>query len=162
MKTKELTRISFMAAILACVFQLCSNVIYFECITFTIVVFSCTFPQKDVILACVIFALLNMIFLGITPWTLMYLLIYPLYARGLTGKKEYFLQHPFTLYCLCGCLSFLTGQLLDLPYLLFSGRITLLYMIMGLRTSVIQGIISFLLCMFLFDPLMRQMKKILI
>lgn len=161
MKTKQLTRIAFMAAILVCVFQLFAQVLYLECITFTIVVFACAFPRMEAVLSCIVFALLNMIFMGVTPWTLMYVLIYPTYALCIGGASKWLLQHRLVLYSICGLCSFLTGQLLDLPYLMFSGKITLIYILMGLKTSIIQGILSFLVCMLLFDPLCEALMKIL-
>ena len=38
--------------------------------------------------------------------------------------------------------SFLTGQILQLPFLLFSKQVTVLYLILGLQVSIPQGIIS--------------------
>lgn len=161
MKTRELTRIAFMGALMCCVFQLFSSILYLELITFTIVVFSCSCPRKEAVLACVVFALLNMLFMGINPWTMMYLVIYPVYALILTSAKGVLLKHRLLLYGMCGVLSFLTGQLLDVPFLLFSSKVTLLYILIGLRTSLVQGIISFVACMFLFDPLHKRIKEIM-
>lgn len=160
MKTNQLTRIAFMAAILVCVFQLFAQVLYLECITFTIVVFACVFPRKESVLSCVVFACLNMLFMGITPWTFMYLLIYPAYALGISCASKWLLEHRLVLYLICGFCSFLTGQLLDLPYLMFSGNITMLYILMGLKTSILQGILSFLVCMLLFDPMVARLSKL--
>lgn len=162
MRTKELTRIAFMAAILVCVFQMFAQILYLEMITFTIVVFSCNFSRKEAVMACLIFGMVNMLFIGITPWTLMYVLIYPCYAWIVSlHKLAWWQNHPLMLYLLCGFLSFLTGQLLDLPFLLFSGKITIIYILMGIKTSVIQGILSFLACMFLFDPVTKRLQLLL-
>ena len=102
-----------------------------------------------------------MLFQGITPWSCMYLCIYTTYAWIFSKSKGYVLKHRFLLYCVCGFCSFLTGQLLDLPYILFSGKITLLYMILGLKTSLMQGGISFVACMLLFDPLYQRLDSII-
>lgn len=158
MRTKELTRIAFMAAILVCVFQMFAQILYLEMITFTIVVFGCSNSKREAIMACLIFGIINMLYMGINPWTMMYVVIYPCYAWIVSAHKEMWRKHPFILYLLCGFLSFLTGQLLDLPYILFSGKLTIFYMLMGLKTSVIQGILSFLVCMFLFDPLTKRLR----
>lgn len=158
MKTKELTRIAFMAAILVCVFQACAQILYLELITFTIIVYGCAFPKKEAILSCLIFGLCNVLFMGINPWTLMYVIIYPCYAWLVSSTRRITQKHPLLLCLLCGFLSFLCGQLLDLPYLLFSGKITILYILMGLKTSLMQGIISFLVCLFLFEPIIKRLQ----
>lgn len=156
MKARQLTLIAFMAASMVCVFQLFSNILYLEMITFTIVLYAMTASKKEAVLACVIFACLNMLFLGITPWTCMYLIIYPVYALITALMRNFLNKHLLCLCLLCGFLSFLCGQLLDLPFLLFSKHITLLYWISGLKTSLIQGILSFLCCLFLYEPLSKR------
>ncbi|MCI9292243.1 MAG: cytochrome b [Erysipelotrichaceae bacterium] len=160
MKARQLTQIAFMAAIMVCVFQLCSNILYLELITFTIVLFASVFQKKTAIVSCIVFALLNMMVMGITLWTLLYLMIYPLYAWIIASWKLFLMKHPLCLCIVCGCLSFLCGQLLDLPFLLFGKQATLVYVLMGLKTSLIQGILSFVTCMLLFDPLYLQMSKL--
>lgn len=159
--TRELTHIAFMGCLLFCVFQAFASILYLEMITFTVIVFCMLFPRRDAILACGIFAMMNMLIMGITPWTFAYLLIYTAYAALLTTLKNHLLKHRFLLYCICGILSFLTGILLDLPFLLFSDKVTMLYMLMGLKTSLIQGAISFTVAMFLFDSVYQKLALIL-
>lgn len=160
MNTKQLTRIAFMAASLTCVFQLFSHILYLEMITFTILLYAMNFQRTDAVLSCVIFALVNMLFLGITPWSCMYLMIYPFYAWIISCKQAFLSKHLFCLCLLCGFLSFLCGQLLDIPFLLFSKQITLLYWISGLKTSLIQGLLSYLICMLLYEPLSRRLHAL--
>lgn len=156
MKVKQLTKIAFMSAIMVCVFQAFSHILYLELITFTIVFYSMHAERKEAVLSCVIFACLNMLFLGITPWSCMYLIIYPLYALIVSLLQSFFNKHLLCLCLVCGFLSFLCGQLLDLPFLLFSKQITLLYWLSGLKTSCIQGVLSFLSCLFLYEPLSKR------
>lgn len=150
-----------MAAAMVCIFQVFAQILYLEMITFTIVVFACNMPKKEAVLACVIFGLCNMLFMGINPWTLLYVLIYPSYAWLIARLQTYWKCHPLALCLCCGFLSFLCGQLLDLPYLLFGGTITILYLLMGFKTSLIQGILSFLVCLFLYEPLSKRLHKIM-
>lgn len=160
MSVRQLTHVAFMAAIMACVFQLCANILYLEMITFTIVLFSCVFPKQQAVVACIVFALLNMMIMGITLWTMLYLIIYPLYAWIIASSKTYLVKHMMILCMVCGILSFLCGQLLDLPFLLFGKHITLVYFLIGIKTSLIQGILSFITCMLLFEPLYQQLTKL--
>lgn len=160
MNTRQITKIAFMAATLICVFQLFANVLYLEGITFTVVLYGTCFKRKEAVLACVIFACLNFCFIGITPWSCMYLLIYPGYAYLVTCMRGMFDLHPICLPIICGFFAFLSGQLLDLPFLLFSREVTILYWFMGLKTSLIQGILGFLQCVLLYDPLARQLHRL--
>ena len=50
-------------------------------------------------------------------------------------------------------LSFLTGQLVQLPFMLISGKITAIYILMGLKTSLIQGFMSMALCAICYKPI---------
>lgn len=161
MNARQMTRTAFMAASLVCVFRLFAHVLYLELITFTIVLYATIFSRKEAVLACVIFACLNLCRMGITPWSLLYLLIYPTYALMLSYGKGIWEKHPFALSLMCAFLSFLTGQLLDLPYLIFGRQITMIYLLMGLKTSLIQGLWSFLVCLLLYDPLYRRLKRFL-
>ena len=61
---------------------------------------------------------------------------------------------------LCGLLSFMTGQLLQLPYMLVSSKVTAFYLLAGLKTSLIQGGLSAVLCFVLFQPLRVALEKI--
>lgn len=161
MNPKEITRVAFMAASLVCVFQLFAQVLYLELITFTIVLYATLFPRKEAVLACVVFGLLNMCQMGITPWSLLYLIIYPCYAVMLSCGKRIWKAHPLFLCLMCAFLSFLSGQLLDLPYLLLGKQITILYILMGLKTSMVQGLLSFLVCLLLYDPLYHKLLRLL-
>lgn len=160
MKTHEVTRIAFLSAMLACIFQMFANILYVEMITFTILLFACVFSRRDVILACIVFGCINMFIQGITIWSFLYVLIYPMYALLFASIKKICLKHPFLLALVCGLCSCFTGLLLDLPYLLFSDKVTLVYLVMGLKTSLMQGILSFVICMFLFDPLYHRLGSI--
>ena len=59
-----------------------------------------------------------------------------------------------------GLCSFATGQLLDLPFILLDARVTMIYVLMGLKTSLLQGMLSALEALFLFDPLVDRLQRI--
>ena len=68
-------------------------------------------------------------------------------------------RHRWAAVALVGLCSFATGQLLDLPFILFSPKVTLIYIVLGLKTSVIQGLVSALEALFLLDPLLDRLEK---
>lgn len=160
MKAKELCYIAVMAAIESVVFTSFSFVLYLECITFTIVLFAMCFETKQAVLGAIVFSIVNLSMQGVTPWSMMYCLIYPLYSLFI-GISKPFLQKHFWLLCfLCGCLSFLTGQLVQIPFLLISKKITILYILAGLKISCIQGCLSAFCCMICYQPIYTILKKI--
>lgn len=152
--------ISILAAVEMVVFSCFSFVLYLECITFTIVAFAMAFPKRISITAAFIFGMLNMILIqGVTPWSLCYLIIYPLYSWIIARAKPYLNNHFIGLCIVCGVLSFSTGQLLQIPFLLFSKYATIFYLIAGLKTSLIQGLLSFGSCMLLYKPVSKILER---
>lgn len=112
-------------------------------------------------MASVVFGIMNMaIRQGVTTWSLMYLAIYPVYSLIVGCLKKPLLKHFWLIILVCGLLSFMTGQLLQLPFLLVSKKVTMIYLVLGLKTSAIQGVISAISCALLFQPLYRALKRI--
>ncbi|MFV0480075.1 MAG: cytochrome B [Anaerorhabdus sp.] len=159
-RVQSLTRIAIMASIQSVVFLIFSQVLYLEGITFVVCLFACAFEKDEAVFASFIFGVVNMLLQGATIWTMMYILIYPSYSFIVGNWKYTLLNKPMLLVALCGVLSFLTGQLLELPFLLFSTKATIFYLVMGLKTSLIQGCLSAILCLLLFDPCYDVLKKI--
>ena len=93
-------------------------------------------------------------------WTFMYFLIYPCYTLIVIVMKSVLKDRVLWYSVLCGVLSFMTGQLLQVPYLLFSSKVTAFYLLAGLKTSLIQGVLSAVSCFVLFQPLRVVLKKI--
>ena len=161
MKVRELCFIAIMAAIEMVVFTSFSFVLYLEFITFTIIVFAMVFSKRAAIFSSIVFGMLNMILIqGITPWSICYLLIYPCYSWMISSFKKYLSCHFMVLCLACGFFSFLSGQLLQLPFLLFSKYVTVFYLIIGLKTSLIQGTISGISCFILYKPISKVLGSI--
>ena len=160
MTTRQLTRITMMACLMMAIFEIFANILYLELITFTILVFALTFPRKEVVSAAALFAVLHMLMAGITPWSIGYLIMYPIYACCFSYAGNWLLAHPRWIPLTCGIASLLAGQLMDLPFLLFSTKVTIFYIITGLKTSLIQGTLSFLATLFLWEPVVNVLKQI--
>lgn len=160
MTTKQMVRITLIACILTVVFYMFSNIIYLEMITCTLLVFTLVFDKREMIFASLLFTFLNMLFIGITPWSISYMFIYPLYTWMISVMKNKLLKYTYLIPVICGILSFLTGQLMDLSFILFSPKVTFIYILLGLKTSIIQGVLSGIICMFIYKPLMNQLEKI--
>lgn len=160
MKAKELCYIATMAAIETIMFTTFSYILYLECITFTIVLFGMVFRMKQSVLASFGFTVLVLCIQGVTPWTLLYCLVYPTYSFILGVIKKHIRGHIIILSTVCGLFSFCTGQILQLPYIIASETLALAYFIIGLKTSLIQGILSFILCYICYKPIFVVLSKI--
>ncbi len=160
MKMRDFTKVAIMASLQSVVFLIFSQVLYLEGITFVVCLFACVFKKEEAVLSAFIFGMLNMILQGMTIWTMMYVIIYPTYSFLVATGKPIWKKHPLSLVMICGFFSFLTGQLLELPFLLFSQEVTVFYLLIGLKTSIIQGCLSAMLCLLLFDPCYKVLEKI--
>lgn len=160
MNVKTLTKIAIMASIQSVVFTIFSQILYLEGITFTICLFACAFKKNEAVFASLIFAMVNMLVQGINIWTMMYVLIYPTYSFIVSSLKPILLKRIGLMVFVCGLLSFATGQLLDLPFILFSKEVTIFYILLGLKTSLIQGCLSALMCLLIFEPCLKVLDKI--
>lgn len=160
MRVRELCYVAVIGAIESVVFSSFSFVLYLECITLTVVLFSMCFQRKQAVLGAVVFGILNMTMQGVTPWSMMYVIVYPLYSLLIGTMKPFLQKHFIILVIVCGCLSFLTGQLLQLPFLLVSSKVTMIYIIIGMKTSLIQGVIAAITCFICYKPIYAILKRI--
>ena len=157
---KQLCVISIIACIEAVVFTSFSQLLYLEAITLTVLMFAVVFDKRISLMGALVYGLVNMVINGITPWTFMYFLIYPCYTLIVIAMKPVLKDCILGYSVLCGVLSFMTGQFLQLPYLLFSEKVTAFYLLAGLKTSVIQAGLSAVSCFVLFQPLRVVLEKI--
>lgn len=160
MNVRQMAHIALMGAILYAVFQAFSNILYLEMITFTILCFAHVFTRKEVVISCVLFACIQILLNGLTLWNVAYLLIFPLYGWIFSKSRDFLKKRLWANSLLAGFFSFLTGQLVDLPFLLFSKTITILYLVMGLKTSLIQGCLTFIVTLFLWEPVIHVLERI--
>ena len=85
---------------------------------------------------------------------------FPLYGWIFSKSRDFLKKRLWANALLAGFFSFLTGQLVDLPFLLFSKTVTILYLVMGLKTSLIQGCLKFIVTLFLWEPVTHVLKRI--
>ena len=161
MNTKQLTHIAFLACIMMVAYLSFSSVLYLEILTFTALVIAVCLPLKESLMASFIFGLLMILLQGIFPWTVMYLVIFPVYVFFAYHLRKLLFLQSWLPVLINFLYSFLLGQLLDLPFLLFSKEATYLYWLMGIKTSLIQGCLSAAIAAFLFEPVCDRINKIL-
>lgn len=142
MKTRDIVLCAILGAIQFVAFTSLSFVMYLEVITLCTVVIAMSFSTRQAVIGSLIFTLVNMFINGINPWNALYVVVYPTYSLIVGLNKERLKKRKIYPVILCGVFSFLTGQILQLPFLLFSKQVTVLYLILGLQVSIPQGIIS--------------------
>lgn len=160
MTTKKLCRIAIVAALEFVMFQSLSSILYIEAITLTIISVAVVFDIKEAALSSFIFGLMLNIFMGFTPWSIMYLIIYPLYSLFTSKLKKTLLQHPALFIGYGFLLSFLVGILLDIPFMLLDKNLTIIYILTSLKTSLIQGGLTALQFAFIFEPFYHILERI--
>ncbi len=160
MNTRDIVLCAILGAIQFVAFTSFSFVLYLEVITLCTVVIAMSFSLKQAVLGSIVFTLINMLVNGINPWNFMYLLVYPSYSLIVGLNKERLSKRKIYPILICGLFSFLTGQILQLPYMLFSKQVTVLYLIMGLQVSIPQGIVSGIEYAIIGNTLVKFLKRL--
>lgn len=161
MTCKELVRIPVLGCIQFCVFYMFSDILYLEMITLITVLFAMVFTKKEAILGSLIFAILNILMKqGLTIWSFMYLIIYPSYSLIACLIKPLAKKNDVIVIILCFVMSFMTGQLMQLPFMLISKKATMIYIIIGLKTSLIQAVITLIISGLLYKKLYQALIRI--
>lgn len=162
MSAKEITRISVLAAILYSVYFLGSFFLYVELVGFIVLLYGISLDKKTSYLASLVFAFLVILTKGFGVWSLMYIVVFPQYSLiyyflSRVTKSEY-------IYATVGfILSFLTGTIIELPYIFMSGmagKALIIYLLLGMQVSLGNGACTFLATLFLFKPLNKLLKKV--
>jgi len=160
-KTKDLTRIAFAAAILICVFYAFSQIVYLELVTMTLLLYGLNFSKRDSFLIAFIFSMVLLIMYGIQSFTIMYMIIFPIFALLTTVLKRPLEKHLYLTAAYGGFFSFVLGSLVDLPYLLFSGKATMIYLVTGLQVGIPKAFATVIVIILAFEPLNNILKQIL-
>jgi len=91
----------------------------------------------------------------------MYIIIYPLFALLLKLFKKLLSKSTYYVAIFAFIMALLVGNLIDLPMLLFSKAVTIAYIIIGFKTTLIQGGTAFVLILMVYEPLSLQFNKLI-
>ena len=159
-ETKRMTRVALIGAFLFCTFFSLSSILYLEAITLMIIAVAMVFDRRDSFQSSLVFGVLLILYLGLTPWSIMYFIIYPCYSL-LTNFLKPTLKEKERLLIIYGfILSCSTGLILDLPFILVSKTVTIYYILTGLKTSLIQGTLTAMEIALIYQPLEKVLFKI--
>ena len=79
-ETKRMARVALIGAFLFCTFFSLSNILYLEAITLMIIAVAMVFDRRDSFQSSLVFGVLLILYMGLTPWSIMYFIIYPCYS----------------------------------------------------------------------------------
>lgn len=160
LSVRQISKIAIMACIQYVVFVSFSQILYLEMITFITVIFALSFERRESVLASIVFGLLNLLYQGVQPWSIMYIIIFSSYSFIVSSIKDKIKDNLIIVTVLCTLLSFLNGQLIQLPFALVSKNLTILYWIMGFKTSLIQAGLTCIVTVLCYKPLFNALIKI--
>ncbi len=143
MTIKKLSLNAILASLLFVVYLTFSQILYLEFLTFSIILISLNVPRKDAILIVVTFVILVWLVYGINLWSLMYLIIYPGFAFLISVSKKIIKKSEYYVAITGFTFALLAGNLIDLPFILFSKELTLIYLVLGFKTTLVQAVICF-------------------
>lgn len=161
MTVKEMTRVSLLATLLFIIYNCGSMVMYVELFNFTVLLYSMALSKKQSFFAVLLFCFLLVLVYGIQLWTMMYCLVFPTYTiiYHFIGKR---LKSEYSIAVLGFILAFLCGTLIDLPFMVMSGMVgkaLWIRLILGFQVSLGNGLSTFLATLFLYNPLLKVIKK---
>ncbi len=159
-ETKRMTRVALIGAFLFCTFFSLSNILYLEAITLMIIAVAMVFDRRDSFQSSIVFGVLLIMYLGLTPWSIMYFVIYPCYSLLTNFLRPVLREKDWLLIIYGFILSCSTGLILDLPFILVSKTVTIYYILTGLKTSIIQGTLTAFEIVLIYEPLERVLFKI--
>ncbi|HQB32278.1 MAG TPA: cytochrome B, partial [Erysipelotrichaceae bacterium] len=134
--------------------------LYLEAITLMIIAVAMVFDRRDSFQSALVFGVLLILYMGLTPWSIMYFIIYPCYSLLTSHLKPVLREKEWLLVVYGFILSCSTGLILDLPFILVSELVTIYYILTGLKTSLIQGALTAMEIVLIYQPIEKVLFKI--
>ena len=91
----------------------------------------------------------------------MYMIIYPSFVLLIKAGKKILVRNIYLTAIFAFIMGLLVGNLVDLPFLLFSKEVTMAYIIIGFQTTLAQGCVAFLSVLLLYEPLACLLNKLI-
>ena len=161
MNIKRLCTNAILASMLFAIYFIFSQILYLEFVTFTVILLSLNLPKWNSLWIVITFVLLVWLSYGIATWSLMYIIIYPGFVLILRLLSKQLKDRLYLIATFAFFMGFLVGNLIDLPFLLFSKEVTIMYVIVGFQTTLIQGGIAFLSILLLYEPIAKQLNRLI-
>lgn len=158
MKIKDIVMIGMMVAILEAAKAALMMIPNVELVSFFIILFTLFFGKK-IFYALPVFILVEGMIFGFGVWWVMYLYAWPVLAlvTWMFRKQE----SVWIFATISGVFGLMFGALCSIPYFFIGGwQMGFTWWIAGIPYDLIHGVSNFILCMVLFTPLRRVLRKI--
>lgn len=158
MKIKDIVMIGMMVAILEAAKAALMMIPNVELVSFFIILFTLFFGKK-IFYALPVFILVEGMIFGFGVWWVMYLYAWPVLAlvTWMFRKQE----SVWIFATISGVFGLMFGALCSIPYFFIGGwQMGFTWWIAGIPYDPIHGVSNFILCMVLFTPLRRVLRKI--
>ena len=161
MSIKRICTNAILASMLFAIYFIFSQILYLEFVTFTVILLALNLPKWNSLWIVITFVFLVWLVYGIATWSLMYIVIYPGFTLILLLLRKQLSGRIYLTAIFAFFMGLLIGNLVDLPFLLLSKEVTLMYVIIGFQTTLIQGAIAFMSILLLYEPLAKQLRKLI-
>lgn len=157
-KTRDIALIGVMVATIEVVKQALAFIPNVEMVTLLIVLYALVFGRR-IYYAIPAFVLIEGCLYGFGIWWIMYLYIWPLLAfLTRVFKKQ---ESPWFWAVFTGSFGLMFGALCSIPYFFIDGwHGALTWWVAGIPYDILHGISNAVLCLVLFRPLYRVLKKL--
>ena len=158
MKTKDITLIGMMIAIIEVCKVVMAGIPNVELTSFWIIVFCVCFGKK---MFCTIpaFILIEGLMYGFGLWWVQYLIAWPVLGIVAAGFRK--MDSPFGWAMISGIFGLFFGALCAIPYLFMGGlKTAVAWWIAGIPYDLIHGVSNFIIMMIFFRPMKMIMNKV--
>lgn len=157
MSVKRITTNAILSALLFTVYLLFSQILYVEFVTFTVVLYALNLPRKDAVAVVATFVVLVWAVYGVSPWSIMYLFVYGGFTWLLSLMRNWLDHNEYRVAVAGFIVALLAGNLIDLPMLLISKEVTIAYIVLGLKTTLVQGTIAFTVLLLMYRVVQKNL-----
>ena len=158
MKTKDITLIGMMIAIIEVCKVVMAGIPNVELTSFWIIVFCVCFGKK-MFYTIPAFILIEGLMYGFGLWWVQYLIAWP--VLGVVVAKFRNIDSAFGWAIISGFFGLFFGALCAIPYLFMGGiKTAIAWWIAGIPWDLVHGVANFAIMIVLYKPMVRVMKKI--
>ncbi|MCR4924229.1 MAG: hypothetical protein K5931_09520 [Lachnospiraceae bacterium] len=131
-----------------------------ELVTLLFIVFTIFYGKKTILIALG-FTFIECLLKGFNIWSIMYLYIWPLLIIIVCIAHKCKVDYLF--YCILSAFfGLFFGMFCSIPYLFIGGfKMALTWWVAGIPYDILHCVSNFIVCLILFNPLCRIMKKVM-
>ncbi len=162
-KIRQVTQLAMMLAVIEVAKRALDFLPNVELVTFLFLVFTLLYGKK-VVLVAFAFTGVETLYFGGGLWVIMYLYVWPLEILmvDLLHKRFPKDQDGYWWYCIAAALfGLFFGAFCTVPYWVIGGpKVAIAWWIAGIPMDIVHGVSNFLVCLVLFRPVMKALRRL--